>query len=45
MNKAELVGKYEFAKSADGEYKALIFVAYGDMEICAQITADIREDV
>lgn len=45
MNKAELVGKYEFAKSADGEYKAHIFVTYGDMEICVQITADIREDV
>lgn len=45
VNKAELVGRYEFAKAADGEYKAQIDATYGDMQICVQITADVREDV
>lgn len=45
VNKAKLVGRYEFANTADGEYRAQIDATYGDIEICAQITAEVREDV
>lgn len=45
VNKAELVGRYEFAKSVEGEYQAQIEITYDTMKVCVQISADLREDV
>lgn len=44
VNKAELVGHYDFAKSVSGEYMVQIDGTYGKMEGCIQVTAEVRQD-
>lgn len=45
VNKAELVGRYEFAKTVEGEYLAEIECTFDKFKVCFSMSAEVKEDL